>query len=110
MPKVPSKSTTLPRCKRVKIVLKELPITAPPRAVVCCAEVTMAISSFKLTPDCAALLPTRARASARSAELTAKAASTLANLLTTSVAVTAWLAYEFTAAVRPQHFLPHQGR
>ena len=89
MPSVPNKSTTLPRCKRVKIVLNELPITAPPRAVVCCAEVTIAISSFNETPDCAALLPTRAKASAKSAELTAKAASTVANLLTTSVAVTA---------------------
>ena len=88
-PKLSNKFTTLPLCSLVKIVLKELPITAPPRAVVCCAEVTIAISSFNETPDCAALLPTRLIASAKSSELTANAASTLANLLTISVVVAA---------------------
>ena len=77
-------SITLGLCTLVKIVLNELPITAPPRAVICWVAATTPKSSSKLTPAVEAVLPTRLKASAKSAELTAKAASTAANLLVIS--------------------------
>ena len=84
----------------MKIVFKALPITAPPRAVVCCTEVTIPSNSSKLTPASLAEDPTRWIASERSLELTANLASTAASLLTTSVVVRASFVNEFTAAVR----------
>ena len=89
IPNCSSASNVSVLCSLVKIVLKEFPITAPPLAVICCADVTIAISSSKLTPASSAELPTRLTASARSAELTAKLASTAANLLIISVEVKA---------------------
>ena len=57
----------------VKMVLNALPITAPPRAVLCCTAVVMANNSSMLTPASTADEPTRDIALARSSELTAKA-------------------------------------
>ena len=84
----------------VKIVLSELPITLPPRAVVCCAEVTAAINWSNETPALSALLATRLMASAKSDELTANFASTLANLFVISVDDRAVLLKLLIAAVR----------
>ena len=83
MPISSSASKVLGLWRRVKIVLKLLPITAPPRAVICCAAVTIPSSWSILTPAVAAVLPTRLKASAKSAPLTANAWSTAINLLVT---------------------------
>ena len=84
----------------VKIVLNALPIFAPPLAVICWAAVTTAMVSFNETLADSAELATRLIASARSAELTANAASTAAILSTTSVVVNASLRKELSAAVK----------
>ena len=81
------------------MVLNELPITAPPRAVICCADVTAAINSSIPRPASIAELPTRLTASAKSLELTANAASTAANLLTKVEESIAAAEKEFNAAV-----------
>ena len=99
-PRPLSWSTTSVLLILVKIVLSELPITGPPRAVVCCTAVTAAINSSIPNPASSAVAPTRLIAFARSAELTAKAASTLAILLTIWVLVRVTLLNEFMAAVR----------
>ena len=76
-----------------------MPITAPPLAVVCWTLVTAASSWSMSTLAPWALAPALAKALAKSSVLTAKAASTLANLLTTSVVVIAVSPKLFTAAV-----------
>ena len=79
--------------------MKELPITAPPRAVTCCAAVTKAIVSFKVTLASEAVEPTRLIASAKSPALTAKFASALVSLSTKSALVMSSLLKLFKAAV-----------
>ncbi len=91
MPTDCTRSCVFSRPNLVNIVLRELPITEPPRAVTCWAVVTKAISSSNETPASLADEPTRLIAFAKSAELTANAASTLAILLTISVASSAEL-------------------
>ena len=90
---------TLGLCILVKIVLNALPITAPPRAVTCWVAATMPNSSSNPTPAVEAVLPTRLKASAKSAELTANAASTAANLFVISAEVYAAALYPLITAV-----------
>ena len=87
-------------CILVNILLNALPITEPPRAVICCTLVTAANNSSKLTFAPWAVDPALARAFAKSSVLTAKAASTVASLLTSSVVVNAVEPKLFTAAVK----------
>ena len=69
----------------VNIVLKELPITAPPLAVACWAAVTIPINWSKLKPASWATAPARDKASIKSSAPTANLTSTAANLLITLV-------------------------
>ena len=93
-------SIVLPRASRVKIDLNALPITAPPRAVLCSTAVTRPKSSLKLTPASSAVDPARLNASAKSCADTAKAVSTATILLTIWLAVRPADAKPLIAAVR----------
>ena len=75
-----SKTSVLPNL--VKILLKALPITAPPRAVRSCTTVTTPISSLKEILASTAEEALRFKASERCSELTANFASTAASLST----------------------------
>ena len=88
------------RCNLVKIVLRALPITAPPRPVCCCTAATMAFNSSKLTLASTAAEPTRPKPSIRSRAETANLVSTATNLLRASVVVKELCWKALTVAVR----------
>ena len=89
-----------PRLILVNIDLKALPITAPPRAVLCSTAVIRARSSSNFTPASSAVEPARLNPSARSCAETAKAVSTATILLTICSAVNPAEVNPFIAAVR----------
>ncbi len=69
------------RSRRVKMVLRLLPMTPPSRDVICFAAVTSPANSSMDTPASCAVEPTRWKASARSRVETAKRWSTATSLL-----------------------------
>ena len=77
-----------------------LPITAPPRPVVCCTEVTIAFNSSNPTLASFAEDPTRPIASTKSLAPTANFVSTATNLLTEEVVVIIALSNALTVAVK----------
>ena len=86
---------------RVKIVLKELPITAPPRAVFCWTAVIIPPSSSILTPANSATDAERLKPSMRSLSDTANWLAALLILLRTSPVVKPAFVKLLTAAVNP---------
>ena len=89
-------------CILVKIVLSPLPITAPPRAVVCCNEVMIPTKLSSSTPASIATAPARSRPLIKSSELTANFTSTAASLSIISVVVRPASPKALTAAVNPE--------
>ena len=88
-------------CSLVNIVLKELPITAPPRAVFCCTAVMTPTSSLKSTPawfatDADLFIP-----SIKSLSETAAAAAADDSLLRISELSSPDFLKELIAAVKP---------
>ena len=88
-------------CILVKIVFNPLPITAPPRAVVCCSAVTKPIKLSISTPASIATAPVLSKAFIKSSELTANLTSTAANLSIISVVESPASPKALTAAVKP---------
>ena len=88
-------------CNLVKIVLNELPITAPPLEVFCCTALTIPANSSKLTPACPATAPARLKASARSLSDTAAFLAASENLLTTCALVIPDFLNPLIAEVKP---------
>ena len=99
IPKLFNNSIFSGRPARVKIDFKALPITAPPRAVLCCKAVIADKVSLRDTPASCAVLPTRDKPSAKSSVETAKALSKFVNLSTKSPELLSSLENVFIAAV-----------
>ena len=88
-------------CSLVKIVFKALPITGPPRAVVCCSAATRPDNLSISNPTSLATAPVLSKAFTKSSALTANLTSTAANLSIISVVVSAASPSPLIAAVNP---------
>ena len=89
------------RCILVNMVFKLLPITAPPRAVVCWSAATKPTKLSNSTPASMATAPALCKPLIKSSELTANFTSTAANLSIISVVVNPASPNALTAAVSP---------
>ena len=86
----------------MKIVLNELPITDPPRAVLTCTAVITPTNSSNDTPARLATDPARLIPSIKSLSETAAATAAADNLLSITLLESPDLLKEFIAAVKPE--------